>query len=135
MDGAKAFNLLGGAALILVLGYFASTRLGGPGGPEIDGLPDCTFKQTVLTSCTPVLVDFYADWCGPCKAMSPVLDQFASRNPGVTVMRVNVDENRDIAQYYRIRSIPTLMVFKNGKLTARKTGWMDGKALTGLIGK
>jgi thioredoxin 1 len=67
--------------------------------------------------------------------MSPVLDQFASRNPSVTVMRVNVDENRDIAQYYRIRSIPTLMVFKNGKLTARKTGWMDGNALTELIGK
>jgi thioredoxin len=135
LDGLKTLNVLGGAILVVVLGYFATTQLGQPGGPKIDGLPDCSFKRTVLTSDTPVLVDFYADWCGPCRAMSPVVDDFARRNSGVTVMRVNVDKNGEVAQYYGIRSIPTLMVFKNGKLTARRSGWMDGNALKHLVGK
>ena len=135
MENFKFLNILAGSVLLVVLGYFALTRLGKPDGPEIDGLANSSFKQTVMTSDSPVLVDFYADWCGPCRAMSPVVDEFAGKHPNVVVVRVNVDNHQDIARYFGVRSIPTFMVFKNGKLTARRSGSMDGKALRQMVGK
>ena len=135
MDHVKAVSLLGGVAIVLAIGYFASIQVGKPGGPEIDGPSDSSFKQTVLTSDMPVLVDFYADWCGPCKAMSPVLDEFAGKNRNIRVVRVNIDKDKDIARYYGVSSIPTFIVFKNGKATARRTGGMDGNELKELVGK
>lgn len=72
------------------------------------------FEKEVLKSGETVLVDFYADWCGPCKMMSPVIDQMAEENGDVKFGKINVDENPDLAERYNIMSIPTIMVFKAG---------------------
>ena len=81
------------------------------------------FEKEVLKSEKPVLVDFYADWCGPCNAMAPVIEELAKELEGkVKVGKINVDENPDIAVEYNVMSIPTLIVFKNGK-EEKKTSW------------
>ena len=72
------------------------------------------FEEEVINSNTKVLVDFYADWCGPCKMMSPVIDEIADENSNVKVGKVNVDDNQELAMKYNIMSIPTIMVFENG---------------------
>lgn len=74
------------------------------------------FKGEVLNSKTPVLIDFYADWCGPCKMMSPIIDEIAGELQGkAKVGKINVDENQDLAIEYSVMSIPTIMIFKEGK--------------------
>ena len=81
------------------------------------------FEKEVLKSEKPVLVDFYADWCGPCNAMAPVIEELAKELEGkVKVGKINVDENPDIAVEYNVMSIPTLIVFKNGKEEKRLVG-------------
>lgn len=133
MNDTKTINMLiGGLLLAALIGYLAFTR---PDQPDARDLPDGQFKQTVLASPEPVLVDFYADWCGPCKIMSSILDEFAGRNSDVTVVRVNVDKNRELAGYFGVSSIPTLMVFKNGKMTARRSGVTDKNGLRAMIDK
>ena len=72
------------------------------------------FEEEVLKSEGTVLVDFYADWCGPCKMMSPVIDQMAEENESVKFGKINVDENPDLAEKYNVMSIPTIIVFKAG---------------------
>ena len=84
---------------------------------------DMTFDQEVLKSSEPVLVDFFAEWCGPCKAMAPALEQLASELKGkVKVVKVDVDQSPGITTKYAIRAMPTLMMFKNGQVTAQHTG-------------
>jgi thioredoxin 1 len=80
------------------------------------------FEQQVLNSEVPVLVDFYADWCGPCKKLAPTLDRIASDTPNAKVVKVNIDDSPKIAKKYGVSSIPTVIVFKNGSLVARNTG-------------
>ena len=80
------------------------------------------FEEEVLQTEGIVLVDFYADWCMPCKMMSPVIDQMADENPNVKFGKVNVDENQDLAEKYNIMSIPTIMVFKAGTPTRSFVG-------------
>jgi thioredoxin 1 len=133
LNDTKTLNILGGAVLVaIVIGYlsFSQGKL-----PDAREMPDSSFKRTILESGVPVLVDFSADWCGACRAMSPILDNFENRNSNVKVVRVNVDKNRDLAQYFQISSIPTLMVFKDGKLTARQSGVTDENTLQKLIGR
>lgn len=84
---------------------------------------DKTFDQEVLKSQEPVLVDFFAEWCGPCKAMAPALDQVASEMKGkLKVVKVDVDQNPGITAKYAIRAMPTLMVFKGGQVVGQNVG-------------
>lgn len=91
------------------------------------------FEQEVLQADKPVLVDFYADWCGPCKMMSPVVDEVAEEEPDVKVCQINIDENMDIAQKYRVMSIPTFIAFKNGEEAGRQIGAVPKSALLELV--
>jgi len=80
------------------------------------------FEEEVLKSEIPVLVDFYADWCGPCQMMAPVIGQLASEYEGrVKIGKLNVDENPEVMAEYKIMSIPTMIIFRNGKCSARKS--------------
>ena len=89
---------------------------------------DATFDAEVLKSAEPVLVDFHAEWCGPCKAMAPALDQVATEMKGkVKVVKVDVDQNPTITGKYAIRAMPTLLVFRDGKVIATHTGAMVQK--------
>ena len=72
------------------------------------------FEEEVINSNCKVLVDFYADWCGPCKMMSPIIDEIADENTAVKVGKINVDDNQELAMKYSVMSIPTIMIFENG---------------------
>jgi thioredoxin 1 len=95
---------------------------------------DASFEADVLKSDTPVLVDYWAEWCGPCKMIAPILDEVAKDYQGkVQVVKVNVDENRGTAAKYGIRGIPTLMLFKGGAAAATKVGAISKGQLTALL--
>lgn len=80
------------------------------------------FKENVMDSDKVVLVDFYADWCGPCKMMAPVVAEIAKENPQFVVGKINTDEQQELSQKYSIFSIPTLMVFKGGQVVDKQVG-------------
>ena len=89
----------------------------------IKHVSDTSFQADVLQSGTPVLVDYWAEWCGPCKMIAPILDEVAGAYQGkLTIAKMNVDENREIPAKFGIRGIPTLMLFKDGQLAATKVG-------------
>lgn len=94
------------------------------------------FEQEVLKSDLPVLVDFYADWCGPCKMMAPIVHQLAEEYNGkVKIGKLNVDDNIELAQKYRVMSIPTFVFFKNGESIATVVGGMSKNELSEKIGE
>ena len=82
-----------------------------------------------------VLVDFYATWCGPCKMLSPIIDEVAQENDDIKVVKVNVDESSDIALEYKVMSIPTLVVIKNGQEVARSIGVIDKSEIKNMLAK
>ncbi len=95
---------------------------------------DDSFENDVLKSSEPVLVDFWAEWCGPCKMIAPVLDELAPRYQGrLRIVKVNVDQNQKIPRNYSIRGIPTLMIFKDGKVQATQVGAVNKTQLTQFI--
>lgn len=89
---------------------------------------DASFEQDVLKSTEPVLVDFFAEWCGPCKAMAPALEAVATELKGkVKIVKLDVDQNPDVTQRYRIQAMPTLMIFKGGEVAAQRVGALTQK--------
>ncbi|MDH5216694.1 MAG: thioredoxin TrxA [Gammaproteobacteria bacterium] len=97
-------------------------------------LSDDTFEEQVLKDDGPVLVDYWAEWCGPCKMIAPILDEIAQEYEGkVKVAKLNIDENPATPPKYGIRGIPTLMLFKNGNVEATKVGAVSKSQLTAFI--
>ena len=100
----------------------------------IKHLSDASFEADVLKSSTPVLVDYWAEWCGPCKMIAPILDEVSTTYQGkLNIAKMNVDENREIPAKFGIRGIPTLMLFKDGQLAATKVGALSKAQLVAFI--
>lgn len=100
---------------------------------SIINLNSANFQEKVLENSGTVLVDFYADWCGPCKMLAPTIHEIASEHSEITVGKVNVDESPELAGAFGISSIPTIMVFKNGEASAVKVGYCTKDAVLGMI--
>jgi len=101
---------------------------------QIAHVTDDTFEAEVLQSSQPVLVDYWAEWCGPCKMIAPVLDEIASEYAGrVKIAKINIDDNPNTPPKYGIRGIPTLMLFKDGEVEATKVGAVSKSQLTAFI--
>jgi thioredoxin 1 len=94
---------------------------------------EANFLDIVLKSDVPVLVDFYADWCGPCQRLAPVLEELAAENPGARIVKVNVDQSPSLAAEYGVNSIPSLKVFKNGTVTDQLVGLASKSQLQSLL--
>ena len=103
-------------------------------GEHIHYVTDGNFESEVLQSQTPVLVDYWAEWCGPCKMIAPILDEVAGAYEGkLQVAKMNVDENREVPAKFGIRGIPTLMLFKDGQIAATKVGALSKAQLMAFI--
>ena len=101
---------------------------------SIQRVTDDTFEPEVLKSEVPVLVDYWAEWCGPCKSIAPLLDQVAKEYDGrLKIAKINVDENQQVPAKFGIRGIPTLMLFKNGNLEATRVGALSKSQLTAFL--
>jgi thioredoxin 1 len=101
---------------------------------KIKHVTDSTFKSEVLESPIPILVDYWAEWCGPCKMIAPALDESAESYAGrVSIAKINIDENQSVPSQYHVRGIPTLMLFKNGEVVATKVGAVSKSQLAAFL--
>jgi thioredoxin 1 len=100
---------------------------------HVEKVTDQEFQQKVIGSGEPVLVDFYADWCGPCKRLAPVLDELAQETPDARIVKIDIDRSPKVAAHYGVRSIPTLILFKDGKPVTRRTGLSSKASLKELL--
>ena len=101
---------------------------------KIKHVTDTTFNSEVLESSLPVLVDYWAEWCGPCKMIGPIIDESAdSYADRLSVAKINVEENQAVPSRYHVRGIPTLMLFKNGEVVATKVGALSKSQLSAFI--
>ena len=100
-----------------------------------DSLNQKNFDKEVLKSKVPVLVDFWAEWCGPCKMMAPVIDELSKKVKGAKVVKVNIEEEEGLASKYNVMSIPTFLFFKNGKIVDQMVGVVDKEKLSKSLEK
>lgn len=101
---------------------------------HVKATTDHTFESDVLETASPVLVDFWAEWCGPCKALGPILEDIAAQYAGkLSILKLNVDDNPGMAQKYGVRGIPTLILFKDGKAVETKVGLLNKSQLTAFL--
>ena len=102
----------------------AAEPAGDRGGSHrtVESVSEATFDEQVLQSPVPVIVDFYADWCGPCKTQGRILEEFAAELEGAKIVKVNVDDNEVLSQQFRIEAIPVLLIVKNGRVIGRHEG-------------
>ncbi len=101
---------------------------------NIKHLSDDNFKEHVLSATGPVLVDYWAEWCGPCKMIAPILEDIAKEYAGkVTIAKLNIDDNPATPQHYGVRGIPTLMLFKDGEVEATKVGALSKSQLAAFL--
>lgn len=98
---------------------------------KIDGN---NFEEKILKAQGTAVVDFWADWCGPCRMFSPIIEQLAAEHPELTVGKINVDENPELAEKYRVMGIPTLLVFRNGQVAATSVGVKPKRVLEEMVG-
>ena len=92
-----------------------------------------TYEQEVLNSEKPVLLDFWASWCGPCRMLAPILDELAAENPDIKVVKINTDEQPELAVQFGVMSIPAIFVMKNGEITNRAVGVQPKENLLALV--
>jgi thioredoxin 1 len=108
-----------------------------PGTPaqpsRLEHVTAATFEDRVLKCDKPVLVDFYAEWCGPCKKLEPLLEDFSDDHAEIRVVQVNVDENADLARRYRVEAMPTLLVIRDGQEASRSVGLIPKQNLAQLV--
>ena len=100
---------------------------------EVLNVTSLNFEEEVLKSDKTVIIDFYADWCGPCKMFSPIIESVAQKNENIKVVKVNVDEAQDLAIKYQVASIPTVVVIKNGEVANRSVGLLSESELLELV--
>ena len=100
---------------------------------EIKNISKYNFKEEVLNSDVPVLLDFWAPWCGPCRMVGPIIDEIAAENPGIKVCKVNVDEQGELASRYGVMSIPSLFVMKQGKVVAEAVGVRSKEQILAML--
>ena len=96
-------------------------------------ITDANFEEEVISSDKPVLIDFWAEWCGPCKMLAPVVEELASERDDIKVGKMNIDENQQVPATYGVMSIPTLLIFKSGEVSERIVGTESKQAITEKI--
>ncbi len=102
---------------------------------SVINLTDLNFEQEVMQSDKPVLIDFFATWCGPCRMVSPLVDEIAQERSDIKVCKVDVDDQGELASRFGVSSIPTLVVMKNGKVTAQNVGAVPKEDILALVDK
>jgi thioredoxin 1 len=127
-------NLQSGDNLVETINVIINTGTRNIMSEHIVHVTDSTFEDEVLKSDVPVLVDYWAEWCGPCRAIAPVLEEIAKEYSGkLIIAKIDVDQNQSTPQKYAVRGIPTLMIFKNGNVAGTKVGAASKSQLSAFI--